>query len=184
VIETKIYVGDLRSHKGAHRDVHLEIPGESFSTNVAHIVDTVTCDLVLENASSAIVVRGTLSGNFTAQCSYGLVDFTESFSVLVNELFEERDHRRPHESLDDEEDSYSYSGDDIDIEDLMHDSISVYLPLAPACAHGPENCAVCSSEIIPFIAKDLPEGIVGGVDDVEPPKDNRWSALDDLKLEE
>lgn len=184
MIETSIYVGDLLHRIGSRRDFHIVVPGEKYSSSVARIIDDVTCDLSVESVSQGIVVHGTIQANYSAQCSYGLVDLVEDLVLNVNELFEEEKKRRDVLREDDDEETYSFTGDEIDVEDLIRDSILLGLPIAPVCGHGPENCAVCSNEIVPFIDKELPPGIVGGVGDIEPKPDSRWAVLDDLTFDE
>ena len=186
MIESSIYVGDLRAHVGSRRDIHILVPGESFHSSLCKVVDEITCDLILESVSHGIVVHGNLQLNFSAQCSYGLVDIVEPLTVNVNELFEEI---RPREPIKDDEETYRFQGDDIDIEQMLRDSIIPSLPLAPVCGHGPENCLVCSNQVVPYIAKDLDaisDHIIGGIADAvaEPKRDPRWSALDDFPKSE
>jgi len=183
MIETSIYVGDLRSHVGSRRDIHIEIPGESFHSSLCKVIDAITCDLTLESISNGIVIHGICQGNFSAQCSYGLVDIVEPFSVNVNELFEEV---RSRDIVDGDEDTYRFRGEDIDIEQMLRDSVIPSLPLAPVCSHGPQDCVVCTSQIVPFIGKDLDkisDEIVGGIEDAIAPNpvDPRWSGLNGLK---
>ncbi len=184
MIESSIYIGDIHSQKGARKSIRLSVPGERFKTSTAQVIETVECDLIAENVSQGFIVRGTISGSYSAQCSYGLVDIVGSFQTNINELFEEQKHSKHiPENYESNDVAYFYSGDEIDIEDLLADSITIALPLAPVCDHGPENCAICSSEIIPFIEKPIP-GVIGGADDALPKKDDRWAALDELNFDE
>lgn len=186
MIASSVYIGDLRSRIGSRRDIHLVVPGTSFSSILAHVVDDITCDLTLENVSQGIVVHGRLQGNYSAQCSYGLIEFTEPLTITVNELFE--DSKKIERDDEKDEETYLFTGDELDLEQFIRDAILLNLPLAPVCGHGPENCAVCSSQIVPFLAKDLDDvsnKIIGGIDDAiaetgQPKKDPRWSALDDF----
>lgn len=183
MIESTIFVGDLRAQKGARRNFHLAIPSESFSTPVVTFEDDLICDFTAENVSQGFVVHGNISAQYVSQCSYGLVDISSSLSVNVNELFEENPI-----SQDDEE-IYSFRGENIDLEQLLRDSILTSLPLAPVCDHGPENCSVCTSQIQPFISKEIPtEHIIGSIDDAlgdnASRQTNPWSVLDELKLDE
>ena len=186
MIESSIYVGDLRSHIGSRRDVHLVVPGETFFSTFARIVDDLTCDLTIESVGHGFVIHGTVQTNYSAQCGYGLVEIIEPLTVNVNELFEERRVRDP---IKDDDETYRFTGDDIDIEQMLRDSILTSLPLAPVCGHGPENCVVCANQIVPFLTKDfdeVSEHIIGGIDDVvsEPVKDSRWSALDEFPADQ
>lgn len=186
MIESTIYVGDLRARIGSKRETRIEVPGVSFSSALCKIVDDVTCNLVLESVSHGVVIHGVLQLNFSAECSYGLVDIVEPLTINVNELFEEI---RPREPLNDDDETYKFQGDDLDVEQMLRDSILTSLPLAPVCGHGPENCTICSNQIKPFINKDiekLTDHIIGGIDDAiaDSKADDRWSALNDLKLDD
>lgn len=188
MIETSIFVGDLRTHVGSRRDVHLEISGKEFHSATVRIVDDVICDLTLESVSHGIVVRGNLQADYSAVCSYGLVDIVEPFNAVVNELFEEVKHQ---DEISDDSHNYQYFGENIDINQMLRDAIITSLPLVPVCGHGPEDCSICSSQITPFIdrdAKDIEKQIVGNIDDVlgsaKDIKDPRWAALDDINFDD
>ena len=183
--EHLIYVGDVFKRSGSHKQVHLVIDDEEFKTSFAHVVDEVTCDFTLESITNGIVVRGTISGNYEAKCGYGLETFNESFTYNVNELFE-HGHKLSAKSVesnfamadddDEEEDLYSFEGADIDVTQMVIDTILTNLPIAPVCSHGPENCSVCSKEVLPYISKD---DLRDKPREVEEKKiDPRWQALD------
>lgn len=185
MIETSIFIGDLRAHVGSRRDIHIEVPGDTFASPLAQVVDEITCDLTLESVSHGIVVHGTLATRYSAKCSYGLVDIVEPLTAVVNELFEEVKFK---EQISHDAETYQFIGNELDIEQMLRDSVIPSLPLAPVCGHGPENCSICSSQIEPFISRDVGElsnQIIGGIDDVlADDKDPRWSVLDDLRFDE
>lgn len=182
-----IHISDIYKRAGSHKDVHLIIEDEEFTTSFAKVVDEVTCDFKLESITNGIVVRGTINGNYEAKCGYGLENFTESFTYNVNELFEhghklsakkEKSTFAQADDDDEEEDLYSFEGADIDVSQMVRDTILTNLPIAPVCSHGPENCTVCAKEVLPYISKDdltdkrkEPETIK---------KDPRWAALDEM----
>lgn len=178
MIETSIYVGDLRAYVGSRRDIHIEVPGESFSTRLCAITDDISCDFTLESVSHGIVIHGVMQLNYAAQCSYGLVDIVEPLVVSVaNELFHENKTR---EKNTNDDESYSFQGDDLDIEQMIRDAIVTHVPLAPVCGHGPNDCVVCSTTVVPFLGND--ESVA---DEVTHPDvtDPRWDALKDFPRE-
>ena len=189
MIESSIYIGDLKHRNGLRRDFHISVPAETFSTPVITFEDDLICDLTVESISQGFVVHGTITGQYSAQCGYGLVDMTSSINVTVNELFEEHTSRhsetteRSEESLDD---AYTFKGDEIDVEQMIRDSVITNLPLSPVCDHGPENCSICSSQIKPFISKELPaDKVIGSAQDaLANNKDPRWAVLDQLDIDE
>lgn len=186
MIETSIYVGDLRAHIGSRRDIHLEVPGGTFYSPLCKVIDDISCDFIMESISNGIVIHGLCQGNYSALCSYGLVDIVEPFQVSVNELFEEV---RARDRVDGDEDTYQFRGDDLDIEQMLRDSVIPSLPLAPKCSHGPQDCTICSSQVVPFIQKDIDgisDKIIGGIDDVVAKNeiDPRFEVLKELKIED
>ena len=171
--ENLIHIGDVFKRSGSHKQVHLVIENEEFATSFARVIDEVTCDFTLESITNGIVVRGTIVGNYEAKCGYGLESFTESFTYNVNELFEHgnaitlgtrgggsdlaskaRRGTDPNIEDSEEEELYSFEGADIDVTQMVIDTILTNLPIAPVCSHGPENCTVCATEVLPYIDKD------------------------------
>lgn len=184
MIESSIYIGDLKHRNGLRRDFRLNVPAETFSTPLISFEDDLICQLVVESVSQGFVVHGTINGQYSAQCGYGLVDMTSSLMVSVNELFE--DESVVSSEAEESEEAYTFKGDEIDVEQMVRDSVLTNLPLSPSCDHGPENCSVCTSQIKPFISKPLPtEKVLGSVDDaLGAGGDARWSVLDQLELDE
>ena len=195
--ENLIYVGAGFKRAGSHKNVHLIIEDQEFATSFAHVVNEVTCDFTLESITNGIVVRGTINGNYEAKCGYGLENFTESFSYNINELFEQGHKLSARNSKvgsqteniggsrfanadeeDEEQDLYSFIGADIDITQMVTDTILTNLPIAPVCAHGPENCTVCAKEVLPYISNED----LRTMPNVEVTRkiDPRWAALDEL----
>ena len=185
MIETSIYVGDLRSRLGSRRDVHLEIPGDDYQSFLCKVIDTVVCDFTLESVTSGIVIHGLIQGNFGAQCSYGLREIVQPFTVNVNELFEEI-RIRDRDDLDEE--TYKFKGDDLDISQMLTDAIVPSLPLAPVCSGGPSNCVICSAQIKPFISDQEHQSRKFSKDSLFETEsddifDPRWDALRQLSTE-
>lgn len=117
-------------------------------------------DLVLERIPDGIVARGTVAGTWVGQCSEGLEDLEVDFSLGFDELFE----AEPVEG-----ETYPIEGGEIDLDQLVRDTVVLELPLAPVCAAGhPEVRSATVAD--PDTEPDRP--------------DPRWAALSGLKLEE
>ncbi len=152
----RIDVADLLSHPGARRHVVLTEPVEDLAGTAARVVDPVTLDLDLDHLSEGIVVRGTVEATWRAECSRCLGDLAEPIELHVDELFDA--DPVPGET-------YPLEGDEIDLEQLVRDSVLLELPLAPHCA---TPCAL-----------DLTVDVT--VDD-DTPIDPRWAALSELEI--
>jgi uncharacterized protein len=158
----RIDVADLLARPAARREVRLSALVEGLAGSAAGVSGPVGLDLVLERVSDGLVVRGTLTTAWSAQCSVCLADLGAPLSLAVGELFE----REPLEG-----DTYPIDGHQIDLDQLVRDAILLELPLAPTCADtGAPPCAVASEPPAPGPRAD-PE-----------PADPRWAALSELEL--
>jgi uncharacterized protein len=112
----------------------------------------VSVDVVLERVHEGIVVRGRVRSRATAECSRCLRPLEQPVDVGVDELFEPQ----PLEG-----ETYPLDGHELDLEQLVRDTVLLELPLAPRCE------APCGTEL-------------AGADGEEP--DPRWAALSELEL--
>ena len=169
--ENLIHVGDLAKRAGSHKNVHLVIEDQEFKTKFAKVINEVTCDFSLESITNG---------------------FVESFSYNVNELFEQghklslakkksikHDNFALADENDEEEDLYSFQGADIDITQLVIDTILTNLPITPKCSHGPANCNVCSIDVLPYLTNE--EMIEQDkINDSIKETRSKWAALDSM----
>jgi uncharacterized protein len=88
-----------------------------------------------------------------------LNEMSRPLSVGVSELFEPN----PVEG-----DTYALEGHEIDLEQLLRDSVVLELPLAPTCGDEPGSCAR--------------EPDRGEAPPADQPPDPRWAALSELDL--
>ena len=79
----------------------------------------------LERIPDGIVVRGTVQAHWRAECSVCLRDLDRVVELHADELFE----REPIEG-----ETYPLDGHEIDLEQLVRDTVLLELPLAPHCA--------------------------------------------------
>jgi uncharacterized protein len=116
-------------------------------------VGPVTVTATLERIPEGILVRGEVAGRWRADCSTCLREIERDQSVHVDELFEPA----PVEG-----ETYPLEGHEIDLEQLVRDSLLLELPLAPHCE---EPC-------------EPGEPVGDGHDEHDP----RWAALAELEL--
>ena len=150
----RVDVADLLAQPGARRTIRLADPLEGLAGSAAAVTDPVAVVLDLERVSEGIVVRGSVSGTWRAECSRCLGELRHPLEVHVDELFEP-------DPVPDE--TYLLEGHTIELEQLLRDAVMLELPLAPHCE---PPCA-------PPGADDA-----AADDEVDP----RWAALSELEL--
>jgi uncharacterized protein len=158
---SRIDVADLLAHPSARREEHRTVTLSGLATSASRVADDqdVTLDLVLERVPDGIVVRGTITTHWEADCSVCLGGISRPLSLGVSELFEP-------DPL--EGDTYPLEGHEIDLEQLVRDSVVLELPLAPTCGDEPGVCAQSPDH--------------GEAPPAERQPDPRWAALSELDL--
>jgi uncharacterized protein len=149
----RIDVADLLSHPGARREVALSAELPDLAGSAARVVGPIHLDLGLERIPEGIVVRGTLRAHWRADCSICLRELDREIVLHADELFEPT----PVEG-----ETYPLVGHELDLEQLVRDTVLLELPLAPHCD---EPCEAAPA------APDSDE-------DVDP----RWAVLSELDL--
>ena len=114
--------------------------------------------LFAQQLGRELLVRGTLAQDFDAVCSRCGGDFDFTVTVLDFTVSVEIDDKTEY----------------VDLTDEVRQSIILALPTYPVCR--PECLGVC-----PSCGKNLNEGPCGCTHDE---KDDRWGALDGLKIDE
>jgi uncharacterized protein len=150
----RLDVADLLAQPGARRTVRLAEPLDDLAGSAAAVEGPVAVALDLERVSEGIVVRGSVSATWRADCSRCLSQVRRPLEVHVDELFEP--HPVPGET-------YPLEGHELDLDPLVRDAVLLELPLAPHCE---PPCA-------PPGADDA-----AADDEVDP----RWAALSELEL--
>ncbi|MBM3672773.1 MAG: DUF177 domain-containing protein [Actinobacteria bacterium] len=149
----RIDVADLLSHPGARREVTLTEPVEGLVGTSARVEGPVTIGVTLDRISDGIVAHGMLGADWHADCSRCLEAMSGRLEVPVDELFEPT----PVEG-----ETYPIVGHEIDLEQLIRDSVLLELPLAPHCE------PPCEPAFSPPADDDV--------------TDPRWAALSELEL--
>jgi uncharacterized protein len=154
----RIDVADLLAHAGARRDVAVTAVLADLGGSAARVAESVTVTAHLERIPDGIVVRADVEATWQAQCSYCLRDLEEPTHLHADELFE---------AAPIEGETYPIVGHEIDLEQLVRDTVLLELPLAPHCAEP------CLAEADPGVVAD---------DAADTPPDPRWAALSELEI--
>jgi uncharacterized protein len=159
-------VADLLSHPGTRRSLHLETDASDLGgVGGSRVADhPLAVDVVLERVSDGVVVRGTVSGEYAAQCSRCLGPIVRELTERINELYEPD----PVEG-----ETYPLDGHELDLELAVRDAILLDLPAAPLCREDCAGlCAVCGKD----------RNVTPCNCDATPP-DPRWDALRELTFD-
>lgn len=171
-----VEVGNLMRNPGTRkreqRSGHL--PGLSVLGVTVPPHAEVAVDVTIEGMDDrSLVANGTVSTEWSAECSRCLRPITGQVTSQVRELFE--DPSRAVQEVDGsavgDEDIYPLHGEQVDLEPLARDAVLLALPPAPLCA---EDCA----GLCPVCGADRNEADCGCDTTV---RDERWAALDVLK---
>jgi uncharacterized protein len=167
-------VTELRRRPGTQRDLDLLAPVADLAITTARVPDGAEVHVagVLEAIEGAITFQGTLVVPWTGECRRCLEDVVGTAEIEVREVFETRPV--PGET-------YALEGDDLDLEPLVRDSVLLHLPLAPLCR---ETCQGPAPDAFPAQVPSLDAAAADGGEPEEAPRDPRWAALDQLKLED
>jgi uncharacterized protein len=155
----RIDIADLLARPRARRDVSISEALGDLGGSAAVVGGPITVDAHLERIPDGIVVRADLTATWQAECSHCLRAISETMHLHADELFE---------VVPVEGETYPIEGHEIDLEQLVRDTVLLELPLAPHCAE-------------PCVAESAP-GAGTDEDPTDTPSDPRWAALSELEI--
>lgn len=168
----RVGITELRRRPGTQRDVIVRTAIPGLSVTSARVPDDaeLDVDLTLESVEgSAVTARGTVGVPWVAECRRCLGEMSGTVVVEVREVYE----LHPTDG-----ETYPIEVDEVDLEPVVRDAVLLNLPLSPLC--GPDCAGPVPDELPIALAGDWR----ADADDGDaPPKDPRWAALDDLKLD-
>lgn len=160
---------ELRRRPGTRREVSAELQLADLEAGDRSVVDgRLSIEVVVESVMEGVVADGTVAGVSRAPCRRCVDPVDEPFSVEFREIFE----RRPTEG-----ETWLLDDDRIDLTPVVRELALLSLPLAPLCRDDCEGPDPRRFPTGPFVELE-PE------DDAEPPRDERWAALDALTFDE
>lgn len=182
-------VVELLRKPGRRRSLEIEVPVDDVAPGGITVIDAripagaeVEVAVELESMANGIMVTGRVSAPFTAECRRCLGPVAGDLSTEVQELFalERTDTdgrggngRGGATTAPADEDTFTVSGEHVDLAPLAREALALELPLAPLCS---ETCA----GLCPECGVDLNAGTC---DCDRTRVDPRWAALDDLRGE-
>ena len=164
--DLKVSVVEILGKPGANRHISIAPRLDDVHVDLARLTtDPVAGDLVVESVVEGVLVTGPVTGRVLCRCARCLTEFHTDLGVELCELFAGPGH------LDDQEDVYRVQGEEIDLEPMLRDEITLALPLNPLCRDDCKGmCARCGRELNN-----------GACDCTDDEMDPRWAALDELR---
>ena len=164
VIDPVVDLVELRRHTGTRRAVAGRFVVDDAVVGDREVVGgAVEIDLVVEAVTEGVCVTGDVRFAGRGPCRRCLRPVDVDVDVAVQEIFEADPTEGETWPIDDER---------IDLAPMVREAALLSLPLAPLCA---DDCAGPEPERFPTRA---PDG-----DEAEPPRDERWAALDELEFD-
>ena len=165
--DLRVSVVDILGRPGHHRLISISqgLPGVRVALARLSADARVSARLRLESVVEGILVTGPTSAPVTFECARCLKEFGGTVELEVCELFAAPGH------LDSEDDAYRVEGEEIDLEPMLRDAVTLALPLKPLC--DPECrglCAHCGKEMALHTEDCIEDGI-----------DPRWAELDAVR---
>jgi len=188
----RVGVTDLLRHPGERRHLEREVLLEGLAISTARVPEggEVLVDLEIESLSTELAVYGTVRAPYVGECRRCLRDVEGQVTVDVREIFE----LHPTEG-----ETYALDRDVVDLGPMVRDAVLLALPLAPLCA---DDCMGPAPDLFPASVEtgvappaDGSAGASAPTGDREegdgeaevtdaPPRDPRWAALDQLRLDD
>jgi len=132
-----IPVSDLIADSGSRRSVVLEATIE-WGFDLAAVGPQLHADLLLENASGVLVVRGPAETTLGLTCHRCLTEWSEELRVEVAEAI----------GFDDDEGGYALDGDTADLEPVLRDTLLLNVSLRPTCQNDCRGlCVTCGADL-------------------------------------
>lgn len=157
---------DLLRQPGSRREVATTVPLTDLGVTDDRAAADVGVDLVAESTIDGIVVRGTVTAEWTDECRRCLVPIDRREPVEVDELYQEQASSA---------DAFEIGRDALDLTPLVRDAVSLTLAAPPPLCR--DDCA----GLCPVCGEDRNQQPCGCDVTVT---DDRWAALGDLDLDD
>lgn len=159
-----VNVIELLRRPGTIKEISATIDHDDFDFQDDRIVDEpVEVAIHLESLTNGITVTGSARARWRGECRRCLAPVNQRGEIALNELYQ---------TTIEDPDAWQITGDQIDLLPMVRENILLSIaPAGPLCR--PDCPGICQ-----HCGKDLSEG---PCDCGEPPRDARWSVLDDLK---
>jgi len=134
-----------------------DIPKDGLDLAVQETIESdiisspITARLKIERIGPEVIVRGDLTATATLQCSRCLKNYYRIISVPVDVVYhpvEELKGEDTHEIKIEELDLDFYSGEELDLIDLLKEQIVLNMPMKPLCTDSCKGiCPKCGTDL-------------------------------------
>lgn len=149
---------------GSEKSVALDLPARELGIDDERITGAVAIDATAVSSIDGVAVHGTITVPWSAPCRRCLADVSGVATIELDELYQD----------DVRDDAYPIEGDQIDLAPAAREYVLLELPDSPLCR---DDCA----GICPVCGIDRNDDSCSCDTSV---RDERWAALDDLRLDE
>lgn len=156
---------ELLRQPGLSRQIQADLDAIDLGVDDDRITGLVAIELQAVSSIDGIVVAGSISTPWRAPCRRCLTDVTGTAQIAVDEVYQD--------DVSDEQ-AFPIEGDQIDMAPAVREYVLLELPDGPLCR---DDCA----GICPVCGIDRNQGSCECDLTV---RDDRWAALDDLKLDD
>ena len=165
--DLRVSVAEILGRPGENRRFALAEPVPGIRIELAEVQgdEPLTADLRLESVVEGVLVTGPATAPARFRCARCLKEIAGQVDLEICELFAEPGHAVG------DEDAYRVEGDEIDLEPMLRDAVTLALPLNPLCDSDCQGlCAQCGAELATHT-----------VDCIQEQPDPRWAQLDALR---
>lgn len=163
--ELRLNARELLRQPGSTRSIGTSLPATTFGIDDERITGDIDVALTAVSNVDGIVVSGTIAIPWAAPCRRCLATALGTATVAVDEVYQ--DHPG-------DDDAFEIDGDQIDLAPAVREYVMLELPDGPLCR---DDCA----GMCPVCGTDRNATLCECDTTV---RDERWAALDDLRLDE
>ena len=156
---------ELLRQPGLTRPIRIELDATDLGVDDDRVAGGVAVELEAVSSIDGIVVTGSIASPWRVPCRRCLTDVAGTARIAVDEVYQD------HVS---DPDAFQIEGDQIDLAPAVREYVLLELPDGPLCR---EDCA----GICPVCGIDRNHGTCECDTSV---RDERWAALDDLRLDD
>lgn len=165
----RINARELLRQPGLDKRVELVLPASDLDVGDARISADVAVDLTATSTIDSVVVRGTATMPWATECRRCLAAVTGIAEIEIDEVYQDLDDA----DIVASDDAFPIEGDRIDLAPAVREHLLLELPDDVLCR---DDCA----GICPVCGADRNTDRCGCDTTI---RDERWAALDDLRLD-
>lgn len=167
-MSSRVSVAEVLRKPGAVRDLSAEFELPRLELPLAEVVGLVRVDAALEGVLEGVVVAGNVAAQVRMSCARCLHAEERRVEVAVTELFSSDP------DVEGEDDVYPVHGEEIDVAQMLVDSVVLAVPESPILCDGPPQ------ECPRYLELQESNPAAAGMVEAGGGTDPRWAALSGL----